>query len=448
MQPPSSYINTRETPMPKENLNKCSCAEEWIPDLELGWKEFSRNGKNRENCPHRITEFTGPAVSDDLKIRIKTMKEFTVIAIKTALLPNEQHSQEIHDSVAAIIEKEADNNSWIYAKGGLNMLFCIFEGKDSSAASENSQTLRSIIFEATSRHSNVGIAFFPFNEYSREDVFENSVKAYYHALFYGDDSHAEFDATSLNISGDLYYQAGEIKNAISEYRKGLEISPDNSNIMNSLGVCLAVEKDYEAALVEFEKAAATNSSEYLATFNSGVACVFKGEMEKARNFFIKAAEANDSDIKIVFQAGKAALEKGAGALSVKLLEKAVSLAPEKSEPYRYLGEAYSKTGSVSKAIDAYKKAVKLNPSDASSFSALGELFAETGENLDIALVFCNQSIDISPQNGLMHYRLGRILSKRNELSKALEAFRKAHSLGYDSSEEIDTLTDPAIEKAS
>lgn len=434
--------------MPKENLNKCSCAEEWIPDLELGWKEFAKSGRNRDNCAHRIAEFKNPALTEDLASMISSLKEFTVVSIKVSLPPGEQDTEEILAEAADSVKKEAEKKSWIFVQGGLGMLFCIIPGKDSTEAAENAKTLMSGLLDATGRHSNTGISFFPFNDYSREDSLENAVKAYYHALFFGDDSHAEFDETSLNISGDLFYQAGEIKNAISEYRKGLEINPDDSNIMNSLGVCLAMEKDYDAALVEFEKACATNPSEYLATYNSGVACVFRGDMEKARNFFIAAAEKDDSDIKIVFQAGKAALEKGALVLALKFLEKAVSLSPDKSEPYRYLGEACLKTGNRDKAMEAYKKAVKLNPCDAQSFSALGELFADTGENLEIALVFCQQSIALSPGNGLMHYRLGKVLAKRNEAEMALGAFKKADSLGYDSLEEIEALTNTGIEKAS
>lgn len=434
--------------MPKENTHNHTCSEELIPDLELGWKEFSKNGKSRENCPHKIIELASPALKDELKTRIYDLAEFTVLAIKPSMMNQEQVSDETQNAIKIILKSEATRQSWFFSEGGHSIFFCIIPGNDSSVAAEHSQRLISIIYDATGNHSNVGIAMFPFTDYSRENVFENSVKAYLHALFYGEDSHAEFDSTSLNISGDLYYQAGEIKNAISEYKKGLEINPDNTNIMNSLGVCLAFEKDYSSALMEFEKAAVMNPSEYLATYNSGVACVFTGDIDKARSLFIKAAETDDSDIKIVFQAGKAALEKGATVSAVKFLEKAVILNPEKSEPYRYLGEAYCKTGRNDKAIEAFKKAVKLNPCDAHSFSALGELFAETGENIDIALVFCNQSIVLSPSNGLMYFRAGKTLLKKSQHDMALESFRKAQELGYDSSEEIEALEKEPMEKAS
>jgi len=432
--------------MSKENIHTCTCSEELIPDLELGWKEFSKNRINKGSCPHKIVEFSGQALNDDVRCKINDLEEFTVLAIKPSLA--DQVSGETLNTFRRILEAEASAHSWIISEGGHSMFFCVVPGKDSSVAAEHSQRLRSALSDATGRYSTVGIAMFPFTDYSRENVFENAVKAYYHALFYGEDSHAEFDSTSLNISGDLFYQAGEIKNAIFEYKKGLEINPDNTNIMNSLGVCLAHEKDYAAALTEFEKASKMNPSEYLATYNSGVACVFTGDIEKARNLFIKAAETDDTDIKIVFQAGKAALEKGATETAEKLLEKAICLNKEKSEPYRYLGETYFKNGKAEKAIEAFKKAVKLNPCDAQSFSALGELFAETGENLEIALVFCNQSITLSPNNGLMHYRTGRTLLKKNEPDLALESFKKAHELGYDSSGEIEALEKEPMGKAS
>lgn len=425
--------------MPKEIVSTCACTEELTPDLELGWKEFARQGGKKEDCPHRIIEFASPAMTESVLAYVENLQSFTVMAVRWYQADRVQLAKPFSESIASIINNDPAYSQWIIAEGGYGMVFCIIPKVDSQYTSEASQTLIKTLSETAGINVNTGTANYPFGAYSRKDAFLNSVKAYYHALFFGEGSQAEFDSTSLNISGDLFYQAGEITNAITEYQKGLDIDPMNTNIMNSLGVCLAYEKDYKTALTLFEKAAQINPSEYLAVYNAGVACVFTGEFEKARDLFIKAAEAGSADIKIAFQAGKAALEKGDPETAAKLLKKATEMSPEKSEPYRYLGEAYSKTERMDKAISAYKKAVKLNPCDANSFSALGALFAETGENLEIAMVFCNQSIALSPQNGLMHFRAAQTLLKMNREDLALQSFKKAHELGYDSSYEIEAI---------
>lgn len=438
--------------MPEQTLNKSAYSDELIPDFELGLKESGLKSGKMEDSPPIISEITVPALTGELKSGISELAAFTVISIMMTLNSDDHCPFDITGKASRMLEKEASELDLIFSTGGHSSFFFVMSGIDRVKASESSRKLKKTVFEATGRNSGSGIAFFPFMDFSREEVFENSVKACYHSLFYCEDSLAEFDAVSLNISGDFFYQAEDIDSAIKEYRKGLEIDPVNTNLINSLGVCLAHNKEYEAALEEFEKALSINSAEYLAIYNAGVACNFAGNQDKSRIFFIKAAETDDSDIKIVFHAGKAALEQGDISAAVRFLEKAVILDPEKSLPYRYLGDAYRRSGNLSGSVEAFKKAVKINPEDADSFSALGELFAEIGENLDIALVFCNQSIALSPENGLMYFRLGEILLKRNDNINALAALEKARSLGYDSSEDIalteKIIAEPLIDKAS
>jgi hypothetical protein len=55
-----------------------------------------------------------------------------------------------------------------------------------------------------------------------------------------------------------------------------------------------------------------------------------------------------------------------------------------------------------------------------------------GENPEITTIFCQQSSDISPDNGHYRHRLGNLYLKRNQLEDALLQFEKAHDLGHDS----------------
>ena len=59
---------------------------------------------------------------------------------------------------------------------------------------------------------------------------------------------AVFDDTSLNISGDRLFDQGKIVAALSEYRKGLRLNPENNNLRNSLGVCFGEQGNLESAI--------------------------------------------------------------------------------------------------------------------------------------------------------------------------------------------------------
>jgi tetratricopeptide (TPR) repeat protein len=79
-------------------------------------------------------------------------------------------------------------------------------------------------------------------------------------------------------------------------------------------------------------------------------------------------------------------------------------------------------------------------------SALGYLFDIQGENPEITTIFCQQSVEIAPENGLFRNRLGRLYLKQNQLKEALIEFEKAQDLGHDSMEFIDKIKDMLMEE--
>jgi len=81
-------------------------------------------------------------------------------------------------------------------------------------------------------------------------------------------------------------------------------------------------------------------------------------------------------------------------------------------------------------------------------SAMGCLFDEQGENPEISVVFCQESVQLSPENGLFRYRLGQLYFKQNRLNDALKEFKKAELLGQDASEYITKILKRRSAKAS
>jgi tetratricopeptide (TPR) repeat protein len=97
---------------------------------------------------------------------------------------------------------------------------------------------------------------------------------------------------------------------------------------------------------------------------------------------------------------------------------------------------------------AYKRALKFNPGDAASLSALGCLFDEQGENPEIAVMFCRESVGLSPENGLFRHRLGQLYLKQNQLDEALKEFSEANKLGYGNTEVIQKIKHKIKARAS
>jgi len=285
----------------------------------------------------------------------------------------------------------------------------------------------------------VGLASYPSVNFNKRQIIENARKALDHATFFGPGSTVAFDAVSLNISGDQLYQEGDISGAIKEFNTGLQLDPSNANIHNSLGVCYGVLSAFEKAIEKFEAAIWLDPKEIMAIYNLGVVNLLMDKKDKALELFLEAGGVGEDVFEVAFETGKLYLETGEPEKAKEFLEKAVSLRPESGIGFRYLGQCYAALNNTDEAVSAYKKAVKLNPNDANSLSALGYLFELQDENSEIATLFCQKSIEISPENGLFRHRLGRLYLKQNRFEEALKEFIEATKLGHDSVQFVEMI---------
>lgn len=324
---------------------------------------------------------------------------------------------------------------------------CIFRDKDSIAASAIAGKVQNHLSASGKCATTIGIAEFPCSDFKRDQVIDNAQKAMIHASFFGINSRVVFDAVSLNISGDHYYQQGHIAEAIEEFTAALKIDHRNVNVLNSLGVCYGMTQDFDKALTQFASAIQIEPDDAMAWYNTGLVYKLKKDDDKALEYFLKAGEVDGNLFEVAFQTGKIYFEKGLPETGRQYYQKALDLTPENNLNYRFLGECYAEMGLVDEAIAAYKKAVKEHPNDAGSLSALGCLFDRKEESPEIALLFCQQSVDILPENGLFRHRLGLLYAKQGKPEEAMAEFISAKKLGYDSSAEIEKL-DPAFKEAS
>lgn len=326
------------------------------------------------------------------------------------------------------------NGSWGLVNSGLFGAF--FEGKNGSECLKLIQKFQKMVKKHADITVSAGIAEYPKLNYKPAEMLSNALKALDHASFLGPSSTAIFDAVSLNISGDKLFDKGDIDGSIDEFQRALKLDPSNINVHNSLGVCYGLIGDYEKAESEFRTAMNLNSYEIMPWYNLGFTNMLIGNRSQALDLFLKAYTIDQNVFEVAFQTGRLLMEMEQPESGKKYLEHATRLDPGSGAAFRYLGECYTSIGKVAEAVVAYKTAIKQNPSDAASLSAMGCLFDEQGENLEISVMFCKESVQLSPENGLFRHRLGRLYLKQDRLDDALKEFKKADSLGQDASEYI------------
>jgi len=323
-----------------------------------------------------------------------------------------------------------------------------FPGKQALECLTLAQDFQKSLKTGTNRTVTIGIGAYPILSYKKLQILDNARKAIVHAEFFGPNSAQVFDSVSLNISADQYYERGDIKGAIEEFQRALLLEPANVNAHNSLGVCYGVQREYKMATNEFKKAIQLEPNEYMAIYNLGLVSMLNGQKDNALDLFIEASTIAEDVFEIPLQAGKLCLENENPQKAKDFLEQACKMKPDAGGIYRYLGECYSGLGQTDAAIAAYKKAVKHSPSDAASLSALGCLFDEQSENPEIAIMFCQESVGLSPENGLFRHRLGQLYLKQRRLEEALKQFTKADKLGHRASDFIQEIKSQLKAKAS
>jgi tetratricopeptide (TPR) repeat protein len=353
-----------------------------------------------------------------------------------------------HKMAAKLIDNlcRQHNGSWGLVNSGFFGAF--FEGKNASQGLKLIQEFQNTLKKQAGIIVSAGIAEYPKLDYKPAEMLSSALKALDHASFFGPGSTAIFDDVSLNISADKLFDKGDIDGSIDEFKRALKLDPSNLNVHNSLGVCYGLIGDYQEAKSEFNTALRLNSNEVMPWYNLGFTQMLAGNRNKALDLFLKANTINQDVFEVVFQTGRLLMEMEQPGSGRKYLEHATRLDPESGAAFRYLGECYTSIGKVAEAIVAYKTAIKQNPSDATSLSAMGCLFDEQGENLEISVMFCHESVQLSPENGLFRYRLGQLYFKQNRLDDALKEFKKAELLGQDTSGYITKIQKRRPAKAS
>ena len=313
-------------------------------------------------------------------------------------------------------------------RAGVDSLTFVIPGRAEEIGPAKGEYLRRLAEEELELTLLVGVAGYPFLENEPAETMDMAIKALDHASFPKAAPVVLFDAVSLNVSGDRYYNRGDLESALKEYRQALTVDPDNINIINSIGACCGQMDRLGEAAELFEKAVELAPEDYMTWFNLGQVQQKLGLLDQALSSLDKALALNPDDFAVRLALGRVCLTLGRYSRAAGILEKASRSPWVRPNLYRWLGEAQAKADQPGKAIQAFKKAVKSNPEDAQSISWLGRLFLDQTNDKEVALSLTRQAVDLENGNGLFRSRLGWALLLNDQPEEALVQFQEAMNL--------------------
>ena len=191
---------------------------------------------------------------------------------------------------------------------------------------------------------------------------------------------------------------GQVAEAIPEWRKALQMDPDDANWHFNLAVSLWKSNQVPEAVEEFDKTCDLDPNE-------------------SKWFGHLAAE--------LPQTGD--LDEATVKLDIACYRKSLSLDPSDAKVQAALGVALFRDGQAQEGYEHLQRAVEMDPGFADGHNELATALAKMGRVED-AVVEVQKAIALSPSSAEYRYNLGFALELRGDLAGAIEAFQKSVEL--------------------
>ena len=270
--------------------------------------------------------------------------------------------------------------------------------------------------------------------------------------------------------GRLLDDQGQSTQAIDEYKKALEIDPNNSLIYSEMAesylrnsrlreaidaAAKAVQLDRDNieahkllstiylqvisranaqqpptvetinnAIHEFEEILRIDPTERQSFVMLGRLYQIKGDRDKATQIYKQLLGVEPGSEEGVTALAKLHMDAGNYKEAVDLLEQFVKARPDSDGALQTLGEAYSDLQQYAKAADAYKRASDLDPDDIEIKKEQAEA-AFRADQLDEALKLYQDLAKAAPDDGISLLRLGQIYRHQVKYDIARQYLQKA-----------------------
>jgi tetratricopeptide (TPR) repeat protein len=182
------------------------------------------------------------------------------------------------------------------------------------------------------------------------------------------------DSNARNALGKLYLVEGRTVEAEEQFRQSVEIEP-NTMIYVSLGLIHWHRGDVKLAEQEWREALRLAPNDSSILNNLGLACTNQGRYTEAVSFFHKAIELKPDDPTLHLNLGIAYGKTGQNASAETEFRTALSLSPQQhnSQAHFKLGALYLSQGRRAEAMREYQAGLKSDPENRDALAALGEL---------------------------------------------------------------------------
>jgi Flp pilus assembly protein TadD len=154
-------------------------------------------------------------------------------------------------------------------------------------------------------------------------------------------------------------EKGQRGEAITEWRRALELNPGDAKTHNNLGRALAEQGELDEAIAHWQKALEVNPNYVEAHNNLGVAFIRRGKFDEAIAHFQKVLETGGEYAEVHNNLGWALDQKGKTDKAIAEYQKAIGINPKFAQAHFNLGNALYARGNTSEALAEWRRALAL-----------------------------------------------------------------------------------------
>jgi len=226
------------------------------------------------------------------------------------------------------------------------------------------------------------------------------------------------------------------KNTESLFRDVLKSFPNESVALNNIATMHAMRKEYDQALIYYEKTIAVNPHHIESVYNIGVVYDETSRFESSAAYFNRVfrMDSNYKDVRYKLalaynKHGNALKNEGKGSEALGWYSRSIEILPTFAEAWSNQGNQLFFNGDYPAAIASFQEALRLKPDFAEAWSNWGSIYGMTSK-FDSAEYCFRKAIDINPEYAPAYFNLGYALLSQGKRGDAITQFRKSHQLGH------------------
>jgi tetratricopeptide (TPR) repeat protein len=198
---------------------------------------------------------------------------------------------------------------------------------------------------------------------------------------------------------------------------------------------LTQKKQYQAAILEWRKAIELNPDDSRARFNLAVNLEQDGQKEEAIAQYQKVLSIEPDNVLVHVSLGAALAATGHLSEAISHYTKALEIDPENARAHTLLGITLLEKSRMEEALSHFQRALDLDPENADAQNGVGIILARRGRLLE-ALPHLEKAVGVKPDLFEFQFNLGRVLAAQGKFNEAIPHFEKAANLNGSSDPQV------------